>query len=327
MSYDDTSMHRHNGPNGYLLPVNRPVVPVNNNYRDGYMQPQLFEGPSDSSPDGIGGVQPSSAQENLAVYAENVAGSIGRYEIFNDPFTQARALWFTMDQYAQQHTVDAYRFELGHVSDPNVTSKYIAQVLNQINNCLARRVAYGVGSPMPAIGSGSSVVPNMTYPSLFPLGSNTSMPVTGLMVGILSTSDSISTSTYDALTSVLTSSQLLFEVVASHQGPLASGVVANQSYVTASSIFYDAIIIVSDSYRNSSMVSMTEKGFLQEAFGHGKPIGEVGSGFLTSLGLDGIGTFVDGSVGNVVNAVISALEIPGRYPQRQPLDDVASICN
>lgn len=291
------------------------------------MQPQLFEGPSDSSPDGIGGVQPSSAQENLAVYAENVAGSIGRYEIFNDPFTQARALWFTMDQYAQQHTVDAYRFELGHVSDPNVTSKYIAQVLNQINNCLARRVAYGVGSPMPAIGSGSSVVPNMTYPSLFPLGSNTSMPVTGLMVGILSTSDSISTSTYDALTSVLTSSQLLFEVVASHQGPLASGVVANQSYVTASSIFYDAIIIVSDSYRNSSMVSMTEKGFLQEAFGHGKPIGEVGSGFLTSLGLDGIGTFVDGSVGNVVNAVISALEIPGRYPQRQPLDDVASICN
>jgi catalase len=40
MSYDDTSTHRHNSPNGYLLPINRPIVPLNNNYRDGYMQPQ-----------------------------------------------------------------------------------------------------------------------------------------------------------------------------------------------------------------------------------------------------------------------------------------------
>ncbi|CZR62707.1 related to Catalase [Phialocephala subalpina] len=326
MSYDDTATHRHNSPNGYLLPVNRPVVPINNNYRDGYMQPQLFKGPSDSSPDGIGGVQPSSVQDNLAFYAENVSGTVGRYEVMNDPFTQARALWFTMDQYAQQHTVDAYRFELGHVSDPNVTARYISKILNPINNCLARRVAYGVGSPMPAIGSGSSAVPNATYPSLFPLGSNTSMPVTGLMVGILSTSDSISASTYDALTSVLKSNQVLFEVVASHLGPLASGIIANQSYVTTSSIFYDAIIIVSGSPQNSSIVSMTEQGFVQEAFGHGKPIGEVGTGFLTSLSLGGIGTFVDGSAGNVVNAVIGALETPGRYPQRQPLDDVGTIC-
>jgi catalase len=325
MSYDDTSTHRHNGPNGYLLPVNRPVVPINNNYRDGYMQPELYEGASDSSPDGIGGVQPASPQEALTFYGETVTGTIGRYPVFNDPYSQARALWFTMDQYAQQHTVDAYRFELGHVSDPNVIAKYIATILNPINNCLARRVAYGVGSPLPPLGSGSVVVPNVTYPSLFPLGTTASQPVTGLIVGILSTDDSISTTTYNTLTSALGSNQVLFEVIASHQGSLASGVLANQSYITTASIFYDAIVVDSTGGGNLG-VPMVEQEFVREAFGHGKPIGEVGSGFLAGLGLSGVGAFVDNDASTVINAVIGAMKTPGRYPQRQSLDDVGSIC-
>lgn len=327
MSYDDTAMHRHSGPNGYLLPVNRPIVPVNNNYRDGYMQPELFEGGLQSSPDGIGGVQPASAQDNLPFYSETASGTISRYKIFNDPFTQAHALWFTMDEYALQHTVDAYRFELGHVSDPNVTANYISKILNPINNCLARRVAYG-GSPMPPTGSGSSAVPNATYTSLFPLGMNASQPVTGLAVGIYSTNDSISTATYDALTSPLKSNQVLFEIIASHQGSLASGVVSNQSYVTTASIFYDAIITVSDGscQTNYSCVPMVEQSFGQEALGHGKPIGEVGNGMLASMGLNGMGTFANNDATSVVSAVIGALESPGRFPQRQPLDNVASIC-
>jgi catalase len=328
MSYDDTAMHRHNGPNGYLLPVNRPVVPVNNNYRDGYMQPELFEGASDSSPDGIGGVQPASPEDNLAFYSETVTGTVGRYEVFNDAFMQARALWFTMDEFAQQHTVDAYRFELGHVSDPNVTANYITKILNPINNCLARRVAFGVGSPLPPIGSGSSAIPSATYPSLFPLGMNGSQPVTGLMVGIISTDDSISSTTYNNLTAVLNSNQVLFEVIASHQGTLNTGVVSNESYITTASIFYDAIVIVSENSTEAALASVTmvEQDFVREAFGHGKPIGEVGMGFLASMGLNGVGTFVNRDVDTVINSVIGALETPGRFPQRQPLDDVESIC-
>jgi catalase len=42
-SYDDTSTHRHGSPNGATLPINRPIAPVNNNYRDGYMQPYIYE--------------------------------------------------------------------------------------------------------------------------------------------------------------------------------------------------------------------------------------------------------------------------------------------
>lgn len=65
MSYDDTSTHRHNSPNGYLLPINKAIAPITNNYRDGYMQPLLFEGVSVATPSGIGGVQEANFQQTL----------------------------------------------------------------------------------------------------------------------------------------------------------------------------------------------------------------------------------------------------------------------
>lgn len=326
MSYDDTATHRHNSPNGFLLPVNAPIAPVNNNYRDGYMQSNIFEGESASSPNGIGGVMAASPQEALAVANENLSGQVGRFQPFNDPITQARGFWFSMDQYAQQHTVDAYRFELGHVSNPNVTAKYISTILNPVNNCLARRVAFGVGAPMPAIGTGSSVVPNTTFPSLYPLTTNVSLPVTGLTVAILTTSDDIPMATYKTLTSALSSERALFEVVASHQGVLASGVPSNESYVTTSSVLFDAVVIVSGGFSANTSIPMVQQEFVREAFGHGKPIGEVGSGFLSSLQLTGMGLFMSSDAGSVMSSVIESMEMPGRYPQRNPLDDVKAIC-
>jgi catalase len=83
-SYDDTSTHRHNSPNGYLLPINRAIAPINNNYRDGYMQPYIYEGDSISVPNGIGGVQEPGQNATLA-YTTNGesagSGPIGRYVV------------------------------------------------------------------------------------------------------------------------------------------------------------------------------------------------------------------------------------------------------
>ena len=63
MSYDDTANHRHKPPNGYLLPIERAVVPINSDYRDGYMQP---EGASTSPPDRIGSVISASLSTTLS---------------------------------------------------------------------------------------------------------------------------------------------------------------------------------------------------------------------------------------------------------------------
>jgi catalase len=112
-------------PNDYLLPINKAIAPINNKYRDGYMQPLLFEGASMSSPNGIGGLQEANFQQTLPYTGSGgqIAGSgnIGRCAASYDCASRARTSQETLNIYAQQRTTDAYRFELGHVSNPNVT--------------------------------------------------------------------------------------------------------------------------------------------------------------------------------------------------------------
>lgn len=338
MSYDDTATHRHNSPNGYLLPINRAIVPINNNYRDGYMQPLLFEGASTSSPNDIGGVVGASAADTYTYTGskpEVVQGPIGRYANLKDSFDQARIFWNTLDKYAKQHTVDAYRFEVGHVSDPEVQKKYINNILNQVDNCLARRVAFGIGVPLPPLGSGSAAKtppPKSKFPSLYPLATSEEPKKSneGLVIGILAGDNQLSPADLKAMLSTLASQKVSYEVVASHIGPLKSGVSANQSFVTTSSIFYDAIVVGSSFGRKASPPLSPEAAeFIREAYSHGKAIAAIGNAqtYLTQLGIGpkpSLGVF-EGAAGNVAKMVLDALAGPVRFPQRFPVDDL-SIC-
>ena len=347
MSYDDTASHRHNSPNGYLLPVNRAIAPINNNYRDGYMQPLLFEGASTSSPDDIGGVMGATLNETLPYTGsspEKVNGIVGRYPDLKDSFGQARTFWSTLDSYAQQHTVDAYRFELGHVSDAGVKQRYVDNILNKIDNCLARRVAMGIGASLPALGTGpGNSTSNNTVskvPSLYPLSESfePNKSNAGLTIGILADDMHLSVADLNSITPLLSSQQVSYEVVSSYIGKLKSGIVSNESYVTTSSIFYDAVIIGSASQSNTSSKSdcswlsnFNTQQFVQEAYGHGKIIAALGGDCkktLKEIGVDGnaaMGIFSEGDVSTVVKDVLNALAGPVRFPQRFPVDD-PSIC-
>ncbi|KAK0833900.1 hypothetical protein LTR73_001663 [Friedmanniomyces endolithicus] len=339
MSYDDTSTHRHNSPNGYTLPINRPVAPVNNNYRDGYMQPYIFEGNSISTPNGIGGVQEPGQNATLQ-YAqasgENVgAGPIGRYASVYDWFAQARLFWGSLDVYARQHTVDAYRFELGNVGDATVVQAYIDNTINKVDNCLARRVAYGVGADMPAIGSGPMTnLTNATtpYPSLYPLnpGQEANKSNEGLTVAVVANDTLFTEAGFHAVMALLAPQKVSLAVVAPRIGELQTGVTANASYITTSSVFYDAIFIGSDGNGTTGAgLDLISMGFVMEAYGHGKAIGALGSdgaATLQSLGIANEPGVYSGADSTVTSDVLAALSGPVRFPQRFPVDDVSAIC-
>lgn len=337
MSYDDTSTHRHNSPNGYTLPINRAISPVNNNYRDGYMQPYIYEGNSISTPNGIGGVQEPGANATLQYTTNNeMAGSgpIGRYVAEYDWFGQARLFWGGLDKYAQQHTVDAYRFELGNVGNPPVVQAYIDNTLNNIDNCLARRVAYGVGATLPAVGSGPRT--NLTaqstpYKSLYPLnpGQEPNKSNEGLQVAIIANDTLTSTSDIAAMMGELTAQKVSLYVVAPRIGELKTGVTANASFITTSDIFYDAIFIGSSMSSNGTGLDMNSYNFVDEAYGHGKAIGAFGSSgsaILKSLGIAGMPGVYSGGAGAVTTDVLNALSGPVRFPQRFATDDISAIC-
>ena len=342
MSYDDTSTHRHNSPNGYLLPINRAIAPVNNNYRDGYMQPLLFEGASASSPNDIGGVIPASSNQTLPFTGqppEMTQGTIGQFDFSSEAFAQARTFYYTLDKYAQQDLVDGYRFELGHVSEPGVQQRYIDNTLNNIDNCLARRVAKGIGAIMPALNmtSNSTV---MKVPSLYPASGafEPNKSNEGLTIGILADEQHLSTAQLNAMLPALTSQKVFYEVVSSYIGNLPTGVSSNESYVTTSSVFYDAIVIgsaVNGNYSSASSCSwlsnFNTKSFIQEAYGHGKAIAVLNGDCMSTLsgmGIDvsaAMGVYTQGDPSAQLMDVLTALSGPVRFPQRFPVDDM-SIC-
>lgn len=372
MSYDDTSINRHNGPNGYMLPINRPIAPVNNNYRDGYMQFNIYEGPYASTPDTIGGVISANEADTLkyspAAGQSAGQGNVGRYTSYYNWFQQACSFWVSQDVYGQQATVDAYRFELGNVANLSVAQAYIDKTLNNINNCLARRVAYGIGLSMPAVGSGAMNMSCPTYPSLYPLspGIEPNKSLAGLNIAIIANDTVLSSSDYQTIMSMFSARNVTTTVIGPRIGELQSGANASASYITASSVFYDAVLIgsVSTGSGNSSgsgssssnLISCNMTGacnattsassgssgnvitldtqammFIDQAFSHGKAIGALGSsaeGVLMGLGfpLNSSLGVYYGDAGDVAMNVMEALMGPVRFPQRFATDDTAMLC-
>lgn len=340
MSYDDTSTHRHNSPNGYLLPINRAIAEIFNNYRDGFMQPLIFQGSSISTPNGIGGVVAAGPNQTLAYTSSSGeqagSGPIGRYAAVYDWFGQARTFWESLDVFAQQHTVDAYRFELGNIANTSTVQNYIDNILNNIDNCLARRVAFGVGAQMPGSGPRTNITNSTTpFPSLYPLtvqmeGNKSNA---GLTVAVVANDTVLTQSDLSAMASLLKSQQVSIAVVAPHLGQLKSGVNATASYITTSSIFYDAVFIGSagNSSSGALLLDPSAQGFVMEAYSHGKAIGALGSsgaGFLQGLGLgvDNTAGLFAGDPSQVTTSVLGALSGPVRFPWRFPTDDIETIC-
>lgn len=337
-SYDDTSTHRHNSPNGATLPVNRPIAPVNNNYRDGYMQPFIYEGESISTPNNLGGVQEPGPNATLE-YTTNGEmagrGPIGRYAPYFDWWGQAQLLWGTMDKYAQQHTVDGYRFELGNVANASTAQSFIDMTLNNIDNCLARRVAWGIGATMPAVGSGPrSNITNSTtpYPSLFPInpGQEPHKSNAGLQVALIANGTLGTMADVQAMMPMLMAEEVSLEVVGPRIGMLKTGVMANASFTTTSDVFYDAVFIGAETgSSNGTGLDMNSYAFVMEAYSHGKAIGALGSSgsmILKSLGIDGMAGVYSGAAAMVTREVLNALSGPVRFPQRFPTDDIKALC-
>jgi catalase len=78
------------------------------------------------------------------------------------------------------------------------------------------------------------------FPSLYPLAQSQEPKKSnaGLTVGIIAADNMFSPADLAAMSPLLGAQQVSYEVIASRQGMLATGVIANQSYITTSDILY-----------------------------------------------------------------------------------------
>src|SRR5690606_15661531 len=152
-SYTDTQLIRLGGPNFQEIPINRPIVTVHNNQRDGYMRQMINRGKSSYHPNSLanGGPRQAKASEGgYTTYPERVDAKKvrARSRSFFDHFSQARLFFNSQSEPEKDHLIDALNFELGKVVNIDVRKRML-RVLGQIDKGLATSVALALRLPIP----------------------------------------------------------------------------------------------------------------------------------------------------------------------------------
>lgn len=307
-SYLDTQLTRLGGPNFTQIPINRPHVPVNDNFRDGFHQNAVHHGKTPYLPNAVGGGCPFLAGADDGGYIHvprMVQGAKVRERGPDDEYAQATLFWNSMSEPEQDHIVDAYTFELGHVEVPAVVERMILR-LALIDLDLARRVCIGLGLPAPTLPEIApraaddaersdptlEAVPDATggvseSPALAMVTDN-AYPVDGRVVQILA-NDGCDLAGIRALQAALIAAGAVPHVIATHKGVIVGRRVdeltVDRSFHTASSAEADAIVVAAGAGLADDPAVRT---WVQSAYRHFKPIAAWGDGqdLLVNAGID-----------------------------------------
>jgi catalase len=150
-SYLDTQLTRLGGPNFHEIPINSPIVQVQNNQRDGMHRQAIHRGRANYEPNSLGGGCPFQAgMQGFTSFPEPAAEDKvrGKPEMFADHYSQARLFWNSQTPAEQSHIAAAFRFELTRVQTPAVRERMVASLAN-VNPVLAAAVAHGLGIDVP----------------------------------------------------------------------------------------------------------------------------------------------------------------------------------
>jgi catalase len=152
-SYLDTQLIRLGGPNFHEIPINRPIAPLHNNQRDGYMRQTVNRGQTSYEPNSLRGGCPFQAGRDVsgfASYTERIDAEKIRQRNpkFHDHFSQATLFYNSQSEVEKGHIIRALRFELGKVETPPVRERMLG-MLAQVHAGLAESVAEGLGLNVP----------------------------------------------------------------------------------------------------------------------------------------------------------------------------------
>lgn len=305
-SYLDTQLIRLGGPNFHEIPINRPVAPLHNNQRDGYMRQTVNRGQTSYEPNSLRGGCPFQAGADMGgftSYAERIdARKIReRSPSFFDHFSQATLFFNSQSEPEQNHIVKALRFELGKVETPAIRERMLF-LLAQVDKRLANRVAEGLGAkvpaklekPMnmsiPADGDPRKFQPKRatqaieTSPTLSMID-NPNFPKDNIKTRKIAflVGDGFDDAAVSEMKQILMTAGAAAMTVAPRLGMLtgANGeqVKADFSFLTGSSVLFDAVYVPGGEASVASLKQEDEAAnFLDEAYKHCKTIAASGAG-------------------------------------------------
>lgn len=296
-SYTDTQLIRLGGPNFQEIPINRPIVPVHNNQRDGYMRQTINRGKVSYGPNSLGDnypLQAKASEGGFASYPERIdARKVrARSKSFMDHFSQAKLFFNSQSDPEKNHMIDAFSFELGKVQSSEVRRRMLG-ILSMVDKGLAAQVAFAlrlsvpedpelpVNRSIPADADPADYDPIIVEGSLAasPALSMANTPKDSIKTRKIAflTADGVDSNSLNTVKTALEAEGAIVEVIAPRLNYILSTtdeeVHVNHSFLTAASVFYDAVYVPAGTNSAATVEADADAvHFLNEAFKHCKAI-------------------------------------------------------
>jgi catalase len=294
-SYTDTQLIRLGGPNFQEIPINRPVVPVHNNQREGHMRQTINKGKASYSPNTLGGGCPWMAamqDGGFVSYPEKIEAHKvrERSSSFMDHYSQAKLFYRSQTEPEKQHIIDALSFELGKVQTIAIRERMLGH-LALIDDGMAAAIAYNlrlhipteppVNGGIPADGDPAHYTSINAEPSLamspaLSMGTTRKDTIATRCIAILA-ADGVDGAALNTMKEAILAAGATADVIAPRQNYILaaddSSIPVSDSFLTAASVFYDAVYVPGGTNSVAELEACPEAvHFLNEAFKHCKAI-------------------------------------------------------
>jgi catalase len=295
-SYTDTQLSRLGSPNFHEIPINRPVVPVHNNQRDGHMRQTINKGIAHDPNSMANGCpfQAKMSEGGFASFTERIdAKKIrGRSASFFDHFSQATLFFNSQSEAEQNHMVNALRFELGKVERESIRIRVLG-LLNQVDKTLATRVSEGIGVEVPkkpdqpvnrsfgADGDPKKFQPRTVKQAIerseaLSMANTIKDSIKTRQIAIL-TADGVDENAVSKMKKALVAEGAIVKIIApklgSVKGVNGGTLKADQTFLTASSVLFDAVYIPGGAAGINALLAEADPIiFVDEAYRHCKAI-------------------------------------------------------
>jgi catalase len=295
-SYTDTQLIRLGGPNFHEIPINRPVVPIHNNQRDGFMRQTINKGQTSYHPNSLGSgcpFQAKWAQGGFVSYAEKIdARKIReRSKSFFDHFSQVTLFFNSQSEEEKEHIIKAFSFELGKVETVAVRERMLG-ILSKIDKGLATSVAGCIGAhvpqkveqfnfSVPADGEPAAYDSIMAKSSVdrseaLSMANTIKNSIKTRKIAILA-ADGVAAASLDAARKLLLAEGASCEIIAPKLMAITADdgteIQPDKSLLTTASVFYDAVYVPGGTNSVATLEAEADAlHFLNEAYKHCKAI-------------------------------------------------------
>ncbi len=296
-SYTDTQLIRLGGPNFHEIPINRPLVAVRNNQRDGFMRQTINRGKTSYGPNSLGNDDPAqvkAADGGFTSYQERIDAKKvrARSQSFFDHFSQARLFVNSQSDPEKNHLIDALSFELGKVKTVAIRQRMVG-ILSLVDKGLATKVAFALGlevpeqveqpinHSIPADGNPADYQPvqvegKLEKSAALSMADTIKDNIKSRKIAILA-ANGVDAASLNTVKSAIISAGGVVHVISPVLGAVIaadkSTIAVDESFLTAASVLYDAVYVPGG---KSSVATLKGEAnavhFLNEAFKHCKAI-------------------------------------------------------